>query len=110
MNVIHDAEKMEFRIDLGLYRAVLMYAKRGKTLDFYHIYVPDPFRHRGIAGKLLIHAFEYAQKEGLQVFPTCPFIAGDFLKRFPRYQASVSPGAFPFAGEKKDEERGSGLA
>ena len=101
MNVIHDPGKQEFCIDLGSYHAVLMYARQEKILDFYHIYVPDPFRNRGIAGKLLIHAFEYAKKEGFQVVPSCPFIAGDFLKSFPQYQEIVRPGEFLFVNGKQ---------
>lgn len=97
MNVIHDAEKKEFRVELGEYRAVLMYAKCGDTLDLYHIYVPDPFRGRQVAGKILAAAFEYAQKEGLKVAVSCPFIAKDFLGKFPQYQKGAVPGEFPFA-------------
>ena len=97
MNVIHDAEKKEFYVELGAYRAVLMYAKQGDTLDLYHIYVPDPFRGQRVAGRILVEAFEYAQKEGLKVVATCPFIAKDFLKLFPQYQKLVCPGEFPFA-------------
>jgi len=100
MEVIHDAEKKEFRVDLGAYRAVLLYARRGKVLDLYHIYVPDPFRGGGIAFKILTEAFEYAQKENLQVVATCPFVAEGFLKHFPQYQEFVRPGEFPFAGMK----------
>ena len=82
---------------LGSYEAELMYAQREKVLDFYHIYVPDPFRNRGVAGKILLAAFEYAEKEGLQVVPSCPFIRHDFLPRFPQYQKLTQPGEFPFA-------------
>ncbi|MFH1799712.1 MAG: GNAT family N-acetyltransferase [Candidatus Omnitrophota bacterium] len=88
--------KKEFRVELGAYRAVLMYAKQGDTLDLYHIYVPDPFRGRTVAGKILVAAFKYAQKEGLKVVATCPFIAQDFLEKFPQFQKGVSPGEFPF--------------
>ena len=97
MKVIHDVEKEEFRVDLGAYRAVLLYAKRERVLDLYHIYVPDPFRGGAIAFKILTEAFEYAQKENFQVVATCPFIAEGFLKRFPQYQKLVCPGEFPFA-------------
>ena len=96
MNTVHDSKKQEFRIDLGSYHAMLLYARHEKIIDFYHIYVPDPFRNQGIAGKLLIYAFEYAKKEGFQVVPSCPFIADDFLKRFPKYQEIVRAGEFPF--------------
>jgi hypothetical protein len=85
-------------IDLNPYEATLLYARKGNTLDFYHVYVPDPYRNRGVAGKILIAAFEYAQKEGLKVIPTCPFIRGDFLPRFPRYQPLVVEGEFGLSG------------
>jgi uncharacterized protein len=114
MNVIHDAEKKEFRAELGAYRAVLMYAKRGDTLDLYHIYVPDPFRGGKVAVRILVAAFEYARKEGLKVVASCPFIADHFLGKFPEYQKGVVPGKFPFAdgtlsrGTRDRRERGRG--
>lgn len=101
MDIVHDSKKQEFYIDLDFYHAVLLYASHEKILDFYHVYVPDPFRNQGIAAKLLIHAFEYAKTEGFQVVPSCPFIAGDFLKRFPQYQEIVRPGEFLFVHEKQ---------
>ena len=97
MAVKHDLEHHRFVMKLDSYEAVLMYAQKGKVLDFYHIYIPDPFRNRGIAGQILIAAFEYAQKEGFRVVPSCPFIAHDFLPRFPQYQSSVEAGEFPFS-------------
>ena len=97
MKVEHDPKKQRFLIKLGSYEATLMYAKKEKALDFYHIYVPDPFRNRGLAAKILIAAFEYAAKEGYRVVPSCPFIVHDFLPRFPQYHKLVEPGEFPFA-------------
>ncbi|MBI4115770.1 MAG: N-acetyltransferase [Candidatus Omnitrophica bacterium] len=97
MKVEHDKKKQKFWIKLDSYEAVLMYAKKGKRLDFYHIYVPDPFRNQGLAARILITAFKYAKKEGYRVIPSCPFIAGDFLPRFPKYQDLVEKGEFPFA-------------
>ena len=96
MNIHHDLRKRQFYVEIESYQAVLMYAQKDKTLDFYHIYVPDPFRNRGVAAKILMAAFEYAEKEGLRVVPSCPFIAGDFLPRFPQYQKLIQPGEFPF--------------
>ncbi len=97
MKIEHDPGQKLFWTDLGVYRAVLLYARQGKALDFYHIYVPDPYRNRGITAKLLIAAFEYASKEGCRVVPSCPFIAKDFLPRFAAYQSLADPGSFPFA-------------
>lgn len=98
MKVERDPEKHKFFVKLGEYEAALMYAEKGRTLDFYHIYVPDPFRNRGIAAKILMAAFDYAAKKGYRVIPSCPFIRDDFLPRFPPYQKLADPGEFPFAG------------
>jgi len=99
MKVEHDVDNRKFYMKLGDggYEASLLYAEKGKVLDFYHIYVPDPFRNRGLAGRILIEAFEYAEQNGYKVVPTCPFISGDFLPRFPKYQKIVQSGEFPFA-------------
>ena len=97
MKVEHDPVKYRFFLKLGSYEANLLYAKKGKVLDFYHVYVPDPFRNKGLAGKILLAAFEFAEKEGYRVVPSCPFIAHDFLPRFPKYQLLVKSGEFPFA-------------
>jgi hypothetical protein len=104
MKVEHDEKKQKFWVPLGSYQAELMYAKKGKVLDFYHIYVPDPFRNRGIAGKILIGAFEYAKKQGYRVVPSCPFIAHDFLPRFPEYQEVCRAGLFPFTKVNLESE------
>lgn len=98
MKIEHDPIRKMFWVDLGPYQAVLLYSKQEKVLDFYHIYVPDPYRNQGIAAKLLIAAFEYASKEGYRIVPTCPFIVSDFLPRFEAYQSLTEPGSFPFAG------------
>lgn len=97
MKVEHDETRGRFSVQMGDYEACLMYARRGDVLDFYHIYVPEPYRNRGIAGRVLIAAFDYARANGLKVVPSCPFIAGDFLPRFEKYQDLVERGEFPFA-------------
>lgn len=76
---------------------MLMSAQRGKALDFYHIYTPEPFRNRGVSTRILTAAFDYAIKHRYRVTASCPFIAGDFLRRFPSYKALVEPGVFPLA-------------
>ena len=60
-----------------------------RLLDFYHIYVPKPFRNRVIAGKILVEAFNYVKASGLKVVPNCPFITSKFLPRFGRYRSIV---------------------
>jgi hypothetical protein len=98
MPVEHDPLHQRFFTRLGAYEACLMYARRGPVLDFYHIYTPVPFRNRGVSGRILVAAFDYARGAGLRVVPSCPYIATEFLPRFPQYQDLVESGEFPFAG------------
>ena len=82
MNIIHDKRNHQFRVHGRFYYAVLLYAQKGKVLDFYHIYLPLPMRGSGLAGRMLVHAFDYAQEKGFKVIPSCSFISDEFLKLF----------------------------
>lgn len=97
MAIEHDPIHQRFFARLGAYEACLMYAQQDGVLDFYHIYTPVPFRNTGVSGRILVAAFEYARQAGLRVVPSCPYIATDFLPRFPQYQDLVESGEFPFA-------------
>ncbi len=97
MKVEHEVNEHRFVVRLPPYEASLAYARKGKILDFYHVYVPEPYRNRGLAGKILIEAFEYAKRENLKVVPSCPFIRGDFLPRFAQYQELVVKDKASFA-------------
>lgn len=94
MKIVHDEEHHQFRIEEKAYQAVLLYARGQNFLDFYHIYVPEPYRGKGAAAALLKFAFYYASNQGLKVVATCPFIAHDFLGRFPEYLPWVQDGSF----------------
>ena len=92
MEILHDLEKSEFRLVQDP-RAILSYHREGSVLDFSHVYVPMALRGKGIADLLATHAFEYALQKGFQVTPSCPFISGSFLRRFPQYQKTLSHSA-----------------
>lgn len=85
----HDEAQRRFVLDLDGYQAVLMYAKNGKVLDFYHTYVPDALRERGIAEKMVRAGFEYAQKNGFTVVPSCSYVREYFLPRNRQYLSLV---------------------
>ena len=89
MQIEHDRENSRFLINLGDEPAELNYRQKDQVLDFYHVYVPDAHRGKGVAAKIVIAAFDFAAREGFKVIPTCPFISGEFLPRFPKYQALV---------------------
>ncbi len=95
----HDKTHQRFTRKCGEYEACLMYAQKDRILDFYHIYTPDPYRGSIVSTSILKHAFTYARENGYRVVPSCPYIAGPFLSRFPEYKAIVDKGEFPFSKE-----------
>ena len=90
--VIHDEDSQRFCVKRSGYEACLMYRRTGQELDFYHTYVPEVFRGRGIAEQLCKAAFEYAKAHQLTVLPSCSYISGAYLKRHPEYAALTKEG------------------
>ncbi|CAN5258369.1 GNAT family N-acetyltransferase [soil metagenome] len=65
--------------------AVLDYARvSADTLDYRHTFVPPEHRGRGVAGRLVRHALDYAREQGLKVIPSCPFVA-EVMREHPEY-------------------------
>ena len=65
----------EFYIKTGHGEALLSYRIIGKkVMSIYHTFTPEEERGRGIAEKLAIRAFEFANEKGLKVRPDCPYI------------------------------------
>lgn len=83
--VQHDEAGSRFCVRLQGYEACLMYRRSGREIDFYHTYVPETFRGRGVAEQLCRTAFEYAKVRGLIVVPSCSYISNAYLKRHPEY-------------------------
>jgi uncharacterized protein len=53
-------------------------------LDYRHTFVPRELRGRGIASRLAEFALDYALEGGLEVVPTCPFVAA-YIAANPRF-------------------------
>ena len=93
VTVRHDQTNHRFIAALGGYEACLMYCLSGREIDFYHTYVPEVFRGRGIAEKLCKTGFEHAKANGLTVTPSCSYISGAYLKRHPEYEPLTKRGS-----------------
>jgi len=82
MEVQHDETGHRFYIPLESGReALLLYRRQGDVLDFYHTYVPEPFRGKGLAEKVVTAGFRYAKEKGLKVIPTCSYVASLVSRR-----------------------------
>jgi predicted GNAT family acetyltransferase len=84
MDIQHDAENQLFYISLDTGRAILRYQKENDTLDLQSTYVPPASRNQGLAARLTHHALQYAQQQGYQVRPTCPYIQ-TYMERNPEF-------------------------
>ena len=75
MDIRHDTEGNRFLLETEHGQAVLRYARAGENeLDFQSTVVPEPDRKAGIGERLVLHALEWAQDNGFEVIPSCPFV------------------------------------
>jgi uncharacterized protein len=52
--------------------------------DFRHTFCPESMRGKGIAGKIVQVAFDYARENNIKVIPTCSYVPV-WLSRHPSY-------------------------
>lgn len=89
MNIQHNEHEKKFFIPLEEEEVVLNYSLEGNVIDFHHTFVPLSARGKGLAEKIVKAGFEYARANKLKVVPSCPYISGTFLSRYPEYQSLV---------------------
>ena len=87
LNVEHDLASHRFIIRAQGQEAFLAYRPHGSELDFYQTFVPEAFRGRGMAERLVGTGYEYVKANGFTVRPTCPYVSGAYLKRHPEYES-----------------------
>ena len=83
-----DEARKVFAATINGNEAYLEYAMRENKINFLHTYTPPQLRGKGLAGKIVKFAFEYAKENNLRVIPTCPYI-GTFLERHEQYKELV---------------------
>lgn len=89
MSIEHNTEEGLFETEVDGFKAYLAYRPvDDRWLDYYSTYVPANLRGRGIAGRIVKVALEFASQEGYRIRPTCSFVA-DFVERHPEYKALV---------------------
>jgi uncharacterized protein len=87
--LVHDHERNRFEIVVDGHLAVLDYRREGDAVNMTHVGVPTPIEGRGIAATLTRCALDWARREGLEVVPSCPYVAG-WIERHPEYQSLVA--------------------
>ena len=88
--VVNNEAANRFEARLGDATAFAEYRLRAGQILLPHTVVPDEFAGRGVGGLLAKAALSYAREQGLEVVPTCPFIAG-YIAKHPEWQDIVDP-------------------
>jgi uncharacterized protein len=74
-----------FEAKLGNATALITYRRRGDRIVFLHTEVPADFEGKGVAGKLVRAALDFARANNLRVVPLCSFVAS-YIRKHPEYQ------------------------
>lgn len=77
--ILHDETRHRFTHERDGLVSYLVYSPVDEhTVDFVSTYTPPPLRGRGIAARIVTHAFEWAEASGYKVIPSCWFVAEVF--------------------------------
>ena len=85
IKMINNVSAQRFETTVDGSTAVLEYALEDGTLTLVHTGVPPALEGRGIGGKVVRAALEYAQDAGLKVIPECPFVRS-YIERHKEYE------------------------
>jgi predicted GNAT family acetyltransferase len=78
-----------FVVEEGGYVGELVYEKHGSRLTLVHTGVPEEIGGRGVGGRLVRAALEWAESEGSVVVPVCPY-ARKWLRDHPDEASAVT--------------------
>ena len=75
IQIEHDPDRQRFVAELDGKQANLQYSQASEdTLDYESTFVPEEYRERGIGERIVMEALSFAQENGYEVIPTCPFV------------------------------------
>ena len=89
MDVVNNEKKSRFEVEVEGKVGVADYRRSGNTIEFTHTEVPKSLEGQGVGSALAREGLEHARREGLEVVPSCRFIAG-YIERHPEYADLVA--------------------
>lgn len=78
--VKHETENSRFVTVVDGFEAFVEYELKEDKLILYHTFTPHELRGRGIAGKVVRFALNYARENNLKVIPTCSYVSAYMQK------------------------------
>jgi len=86
--VVNNEAEHRFEARLGDEIALTEYRLHDGAVVLPHTVVPDAFAGRGVGSQLAKAVLGWAREQGLEVVPTCPFIAG-YISKHPEWHDLV---------------------
>jgi predicted GNAT family acetyltransferase len=83
--VVHNTSARRFEVTIDGKTAESKYLLAGGKLIIEHTEVPEELEGKGIAGRIVRTALDYARAQNLKVLPICPY-AKAWIGRHPEYQ------------------------
>jgi predicted GNAT family acetyltransferase len=87
-DIINHKQGSRFVLEVEGEDVYLLYAEDNETIDLYSTHTPISLRGQGLAKKVVLFAFEYANEKGLNVIPTCWYVK-KVLEKHSEYQHLV---------------------
>jgi uncharacterized protein len=88
--VIHNERENRFETTVNGRLAMVTYQLSPGRIAFNHTEVPEPIEGKGLAGKLVGTALDFARAKGLLVLATCSYVR-NFIRKHPEYHDIVAP-------------------
>lgn len=93
ISISHEPARQRYELTVGGELAGFVeYRERGGALDLVHTKVLPAYEGRGLAGRLAQFALDEARRQGVQVVPSCSYIAR-YVERRPQLRDLVAPEA-----------------
>ena len=89
--VTHNAQAQRFEVWVDGHLGVCSYQQSGPVLVLHHTEVPVALQGRGVAAALVQAALAWAREQGLQVRPSCSYVAA-YMRRHPETQDLLESG------------------
>jgi predicted GNAT family acetyltransferase len=89
LSVINNEEKSRYEIKLNDHWAYVDYRSRGDFFELMYIFVPVPFRGKGISEKLIKHVLDEQLAKNRKIKVYCSWIAG-YIRSHPQYHALLT--------------------
>ena len=89
--VTHNAQAQRFEACVDGHLALCSYRQSGRLLELHHTEVPAALQGQGVAAALVQAALAWAREQGLQVRPSCSYVAA-YMRRHPETQDLLETG------------------